>query len=58
MADDERLTIPPAWIWLARTHIGLHSVLARLQAEGEFRNALRAAISVDPSPLPAEEVFS
>ena len=32
MADDERLTIPPAWIWLARTHIGLHSVLARLQA--------------------------
>lgn len=51
--NGRRVAIPPQWIWLARLHIGLHSVLARLGSEGEIRNVLRAAISEEPSSLPA-----
>ena len=54
-ANSRAMSIPAEWIWLARAHMGLHAVLARLGSEGEFRNALRAALSAVPSPLPADE---
>lgn len=38
------LAIPPPWIWQQRLQIGLHAVLARLDAEGPFRDVLQAAL--------------
>ena len=32
-----RISIPPPWIWLTRLVVGLHAVMARLGAEGDFR---------------------
>jgi predicted unusual protein kinase regulating ubiquinone biosynthesis (AarF/ABC1/UbiB family) len=51
-----RIAIPPAWIWLQRLQWGLHAVLVRLSAEGDFRAALRpwldgAARPLAPRPL-------
>lgn len=40
-----RLAIPPQWIWLERLQFGLHAVLARLGAEGNFGELLRASLS-------------
>ncbi len=43
--------IPPPWIWLARLHFGLHAVLTRLGAEGDFGAVLREAMDATPAPL-------
>jgi predicted unusual protein kinase regulating ubiquinone biosynthesis (AarF/ABC1/UbiB family) len=39
-----RLAIPPPWIWQQRLQWGLHAVLARLDAEGPFRDLLFDAL--------------
>jgi predicted unusual protein kinase regulating ubiquinone biosynthesis (AarF/ABC1/UbiB family) len=39
-----RLAIPPAWIWIQRLQFGLHAVLARLEAEGNFAEILQEAL--------------
>jgi predicted unusual protein kinase regulating ubiquinone biosynthesis (AarF/ABC1/UbiB family) len=39
-----RLSFPPPWLWLQRTLFGLHSVLAKLEAEGEFRDLVRPVV--------------
>lgn len=46
-----KLAIPPYWIWLQRLHWGLHAVLARLQAEGDFRQVLCEALQESESSL-------
>jgi predicted unusual protein kinase regulating ubiquinone biosynthesis (AarF/ABC1/UbiB family) len=40
-----RLAIPPSWIWIQRLLVGLHSVLTRLGAEGDFRAIMRRALA-------------
>lgn len=45
-----RLRIPPPWIWLQRLQWGLHAVLARMEAEGSFRDVFRAALESDLRP--------
>ena len=44
-----RLAIPPYWIWLQRLQWGLHAVLARLDARGNYADVLREAIYNPPS---------
>ena len=39
-AHTRSMDIPPDWIWFARTTFGLHAVLCRMGAEGDFRAAL------------------
>lgn len=41
------MNLPPAWLWLVRMQWGLHAVLVRLHAEGDFRDSLRARLA-DP----------
>jgi predicted unusual protein kinase regulating ubiquinone biosynthesis (AarF/ABC1/UbiB family) len=40
-----KLAIPPQWIWIQRLQWGLHAVLARLGASGNFQKTLQQAIS-------------
>lgn len=40
-----RIAIPPEWIWLQRLTFGLHAVLARLGAKGDFGAELRDALA-------------
>lgn len=51
------LAIPPQWIWQQRLLWGLHAVLARLGAEGPFRDVLLAALDEDLRPLPKPGVL-
>ncbi|MCB9639912.1 MAG: AarF/ABC1/UbiB kinase family protein [Myxococcales bacterium] len=46
-----QLAIPPTWIWLQRLQWGLHAVLARLQAEGDFASVYREALEMPLEPL-------
>lgn len=46
-----RLRIPPEWVWLQRLHWGLHAVLARLEAEGDFATPFREILSRAPIPM-------
>ena len=46
-----RLRIPPPWIWIQRLYWGLHAVLARMEAEGDFASGFREALDTDPEPL-------
>jgi len=39
-----RLAIPPEWIWLQRLQWGLHAVLVRMGAKGNFRKILLEAL--------------
>lgn len=48
-----RLAIPPAWIWTQRLQWGLHAVLARLQAQGDFRDILKQALDTPLRPFPS-----
>lgn len=43
-ANSRHLAIPPQWIWLQRLQWGLHAVLARLGAEGDFGTVLRRSV--------------
>lgn len=45
------MDIPPAWVWLARMQFGLHGVLTKLGAEGDFGSILTQALSATPRPL-------
>jgi predicted unusual protein kinase regulating ubiquinone biosynthesis (AarF/ABC1/UbiB family) len=47
-----KLAIPPPWIWLQRLQWGLHAVLVRLGAEGDFATPLRALLDTPLRPLP------
>lgn len=47
--NNRLLAIPPSWIWVQRLIWGLHAVLARLGAEGDFGTALRTALSAGSS---------
>lgn len=38
------LRIPPPWVWLQRLQWGLHAVLVRLGAEGNFRDTFHRAL--------------
>lgn len=46
-----RLAIPPPWIWLQRLQWGLHAVLVRLGAEGDFGEILRPLLAAPRQPL-------
>jgi hypothetical protein len=46
-----RIAILPAWIWLQRLQWGLHAVLVRLSAEGDFRAALLPWLEGAARPL-------
>ena len=48
-----RLAIPPPWIWLQRLQWGLHAVLVRLRAEGDFATPMRALLDTPLRPLAA-----
>ncbi len=39
-----RVALPPPWIWWMRLVWGLHAVLARLGAEGDFAEVMRGAL--------------
>ncbi|MEL6346938.1 MAG: AarF/ABC1/UbiB kinase family protein [Myxococcota bacterium] len=39
-----RMAIPPEWIWLQRLQWGLHAVLIRLGASGDFRSVMDTAL--------------
>jgi len=45
------MAVPAPWIWFARTTFGLHAVLARLGAEGDFRGVLQAPLAAGPQRL-------
>jgi predicted unusual protein kinase regulating ubiquinone biosynthesis (AarF/ABC1/UbiB family) len=45
------MAIPPAWIWLARLQVGLHAVLARLRADGPFRDVLVQSVRRPLAPI-------
>ena len=45
------LAIPPQWIWQQRLVSGLHAILTRLDAEGQFRETFRAALEAPLVPL-------
>jgi predicted unusual protein kinase regulating ubiquinone biosynthesis (AarF/ABC1/UbiB family) len=47
------LAIAPEWIWQQRLVSGLHAILTRLDAEGPFRDAFRAALDEPLDPLQA-----
>lgn len=40
-----QLAIPPPWIWEQRLVWGLHAVLARLGASGNFAEVMRVALA-------------
>ena len=46
-----RMAIPPASIWILMLQTGLHAVLARLQAHGDFGSILREALEAPVTPL-------
>lgn len=46
-----QLAIPPEWIWIQRLQWGLHAVLVRLQAEGNFASIFQEAIEQPLTPL-------
>lgn len=47
------LGFPPSWLWLQRTVLGLHSVLMKLDAEGDFASIVRAELDADSAaPIP------
>jgi hypothetical protein len=48
-----QLAIPPEWIWTMRLHWGLHAVLVRLHAEGDFRSVLLEALDAPCTRLAA-----
>jgi predicted unusual protein kinase regulating ubiquinone biosynthesis (AarF/ABC1/UbiB family) len=48
------MAIPPHWIWLLRTVFGLHAVLGRLGARGDFRAVLDEALTLPEAPLSPE----
>jgi len=50
-SNQRRMNVPPAWIWLARMQFGLHAVLARLGAEGDFAGPFRQALDAPDAPL-------
>ncbi|MDQ3034755.1 MAG: AarF/ABC1/UbiB kinase family protein [Myxococcota bacterium] len=52
------LAIPPPWIWQQRLQFGLHAVLARLDAEADFREVLESALDEPPRPLPQPGVVA
>jgi predicted unusual protein kinase regulating ubiquinone biosynthesis (AarF/ABC1/UbiB family) len=49
------MAIPPQWIWMERLLFGLHAVLARLGAQGDFRELMRSSLSLKRTGLPAEK---
>jgi predicted unusual protein kinase regulating ubiquinone biosynthesis (AarF/ABC1/UbiB family) len=50
-ANLRRIAIPPAWIWLQRLQWGLHAVLVRLSAEGDFNATIRPWLEGGIRPL-------
>lgn len=46
-----RVALPPPWIWWMRLIWGLHAVLARLGAEGDFAAVMGGALDGDWIPL-------
>lgn len=46
------VAIPPPWIWLQRLQVGLHAVLARLDARGDFRTDMLALLARAHGPPP------
>jgi predicted unusual protein kinase regulating ubiquinone biosynthesis (AarF/ABC1/UbiB family) len=48
-----KLAMPPEAIWIHRLQAGLHAVLARLGAEGDFRATLRPFLDGPTTPLRA-----
>lgn len=46
-----RLRFPPEWVWLQRLQWGLHAVLARLGAEGAFRDLFLRCLDAPARPL-------
>ncbi len=49
-ANQRKVDIPPPWIWLMRMQWGLHAVLTRLGAEGDFRALLEQALTLPLTP--------
>jgi predicted unusual protein kinase regulating ubiquinone biosynthesis (AarF/ABC1/UbiB family) len=47
--------MPPAWLWLLRVQAGLHAVLVRLGAQGDFRGAFRECLGLPWRPLAGPE---
>jgi predicted unusual protein kinase regulating ubiquinone biosynthesis (AarF/ABC1/UbiB family) len=47
--------LPPQWLWLQRMQWGLHAVLVRLGARGDFRQVLAEALALPLNPLPGPE---
>ncbi|MCO4772251.1 MAG: AarF/ABC1/UbiB kinase family protein [Deltaproteobacteria bacterium] len=45
------MDVPAPWIWFARATFGLHSVLSRMGAEGDFRSALLEPLRAGPARL-------
>lgn len=42
--NQRKIAVPPQWIWLERLVWGLHAVLVRLGAEGDFASIMRAVM--------------
>ena len=51
--NGRRMRIQPQWIWFLRLWFGLHAVLTRVRAEGDFRSALTDALQAEPRRLVA-----
>lgn len=49
-----RLRIPPQWIWFQRLQWGMHAVLARLGAQGDFSDDLGVSLKAPLDPMPME----
>lgn len=50
-ANARSMNVPPPWIWLARLQFGLHAVLTRLGATGNFQAILLEAMGEAPRPM-------
>jgi hypothetical protein len=51
-ANARYLAMPPAGLWLLRIEAGLHAVLVRLGAEGDFRAVFLKALDSPYLPMP------
>lgn len=49
--NGRRMSIQPQWIWQQRLQWGLHAVLARLGARGDFRSLMLEFLALEPKPL-------
>ncbi len=54
-SNARHMALSPEWLWLLRIEAGLHAVLVKLGAEGDFRSAFHDALDLQCRPMTGPE---